>query len=84
MRVVFLKIISLQRLIEEKQRKAKEESEMLEKAKKAKREAIEKEKLLKTYKVLQELDGKKESERKRSYSSSSSSSYTDSSSDKTR
>ncbi|KAL1513813.1 hypothetical protein ABEB36_003168 [Hypothenemus hampei] len=47
-----------QQLLEEKQRKAKEEQEMLEKAKKAKREEIEKQKLLKTMKVLQQIDQK--------------------------
>lgn len=60
---------------------------MLEKAKAAKREAIEKEKLMKTYKVLQELDGKKTSKSsssRSSSSSSSSSSYSSSDSDKSR
>lgn len=60
---------------------------MLEKAKQAKREAIEKEKLLKTYKVLQELDGKKvdvKSKTRRSSSSSSSSSYSSSKSGRSR
>ncbi|XP_018321567.1 peptidyl-prolyl cis-trans isomerase G isoform X2 [Agrilus planipennis] len=67
-----------QLLIEEKQRKAKEEAEMLERAKKIKRDAIEKEKLLKTVKVLQELGKKSNS------SSSESSSDSDSSSEPSR
>ncbi|CAG9815788.1 unnamed protein product [Phaedon cochleariae] len=78
MELLELKKKEEQKLIEEKHRKAKEESEMLERAKKAKREAIEKEKLLKTYKVLQELDGKKVSKSKRKMSTSSSSSSSDS------
>lgn len=78
-----LERILLQRLVAEKQRKAKEETEMLEKAKRAKRDAIEKEKLLKTYKVLQELDGKKDV-KKRTLSSSSSSSSSSSDSDRSR
>nr|XP_023025914.1 peptidyl-prolyl cis-trans isomerase G-like [Leptinotarsa decemlineata] len=78
MELLELKKQEEQRLMEEKQRKAKEESEMLEKAKKAKREAFEKEKLLKTYKVLRELDGKKDSKSKKRFSSTSSSSSSDS------
>ncbi|XP_066149736.1 peptidyl-prolyl cis-trans isomerase G [Euwallacea fornicatus] len=57
-----------QKLLEEKQRKAKEEQAMLDRAKKIKREAIEKEKLIKTMKVLQEIAPEK---RRRSSSSSS-------------
>lgn len=68
----------MQHILEEKQRKAKEEAEMLEKAKKAKREAIEKEKLLKTVKALKELDKKKHNRSSESSSSSSSSSSSDS------
>ncbi|XP_030756714.1 peptidyl-prolyl cis-trans isomerase G isoform X2 [Sitophilus oryzae] len=63
-----------QKFLEEKQRKLKEEQEMLERAKKAKREAIEKEKLMKTMKVLQELDQKGPTKKKKRSSSSSSSS----------
>ncbi|KAL3280291.1 hypothetical protein HHI36_017781 [Cryptolaemus montrouzieri] len=66
-----------QKRLEEKQRKVKEEAEMLERAKRAKKEALEKEKLLKTYQVLQELDkrvGSNSKQKKRDSSSSSSSS----------
>ncbi|VEN40775.1 unnamed protein product [Callosobruchus maculatus] len=71
-----------QKLLEEKQRKALEESQMLEKAKKAKRDAIEKEKLLKTYKVLKEIDGKKRARQRSSSSSSSSDSSSSSGSNR--
>lgn len=54
---------------------------MLEKAKRAKREALEKEKLLKTVMVLKELDKKNSVKRVRKYSSSSSSSSGSSSSE---
>lgn len=53
---------------------------MLEKAKRAKRDALEKEKLLKTVMVLKELDKQKTKTKKsRSYSSDSSSSSSSSS-----
>ncbi|CAG9772435.1 unnamed protein product [Ceutorhynchus assimilis] len=73
-----------QKVLEEKQRKAKEEQEMLERAKKAKREAIEKEKLIKTMKVLQEMEQKTSSKKRRSPSSSSLSSSSDDSRDRRR
>ncbi|XP_022919295.2 peptidyl-prolyl cis-trans isomerase G [Onthophagus taurus] len=66
-----------QLLLLEKQRKAREEAEMLERAKKAQRVAVEKEKLIKAVKVINEIDKKA---RKRSKSSSSSSSTSSSSS----
>lgn len=70
----------------EKQRKVKEEAEMLEKAKKIKREALEKEKIFLTVKALQVLDKKstRQQRQSRSSSSSSSSSYSSSSSDRSR
>ncbi|KAK9871244.1 hypothetical protein WA026_011519 [Henosepilachna vigintioctopunctata] len=71
-----------QKRLEEKQRKVKEESEMLDKAKRAKKEALEKEKLLKTYKVLQELDKRVGSTTKTKRHHSSSSSSSSSSSDR--
>ncbi|XP_019760203.1 peptidyl-prolyl cis-trans isomerase G isoform X2 [Dendroctonus ponderosae] len=73
-----------QRLLEERHRKAKEEQDMLEKAKKAKREVIEKEKLLKTMKVLQQIEQKTPARRRGSSSSLSSSSSSDDSRDKKR
>lgn len=73
-----------QLILEEKQRKAKEEAEMLEKAKKAKREALEKEKLLKTVKALKELDKKKSSPYNSSFDSNSSSSSSSSNSSSSR
>lgn len=57
---------------------------MLERAKKAKREAIEKEKLIKTMKVLQEIEQKAPIKKKRRRSSSSSSSSSNDSRDRRR
>ncbi|CAH0552661.1 unnamed protein product [Brassicogethes aeneus] len=54
-----------EKLKEEKKKKAKEEADMLERAKKADKLALEKQKLLQTYKVLQELDKKDPSRYKR-------------------
>ncbi|KAK9693124.1 Cyclophilin type peptidyl-prolyl cis-trans isomerase/CLD, partial [Popillia japonica] len=74
-----------QLLLLEKQRKAREEAEMLERAKKAQRTAVEKEKLYKAVKVIHEIDKPaKKSRVSSSSSTSSSSSYSSDSSKSSR